>query len=102
MDSWYKRVRNWFGSDSNASADGNADGAKSAMSAQMLISGVMTTQPNELDCNECFEQLDRFVEAKVTGDNAAKLMPMVQDHLNRCHDCCEEYEALLLALQANA
>lgn len=102
MDPWYKRILNWFGRESNASADENAAGEKPAMSAQMLIAGVMNTQPSEFDCGECFEQLDRFVEAKVTGDNAAELMPMVQDHLDRCPDCREEYEALLLALQANA
>jgi len=28
-------------------------------------------------------------------------MPLVRDHLDRCPDCNEEYEALLLSLQAN-
>lgn len=98
MDSWYKRIRNWFGSE----ADSPVSGDKPAMSAQVLIAGVMKTQPNELDCGECFKQLDRFTELKVAGGNAADLMPLVQDHLDRCPDCREEYEALLLALQANA
>ncbi len=57
------------------------------------------TGDEELACDECFEELDRFVEMKLAGLNAAA-MPLVQDHLDRCGDCREEYEALLDALRA--
>jgi predicted anti-sigma-YlaC factor YlaD len=46
--------------------------------------------------------LDRFIETKLTGKNVAEAMPLVQDHLERCRDCREEFEALLTALQALA
>ena len=36
----------------------------------------------------------------LAGKNAAEAMPLVQDHLNRCMDCREEFHALLLALQS--
>jgi len=61
---------------------------------------IITTRPDEIGCDECFEQLDRFVEMELAGKNAAEAMPLVQDHLERCPDCREEFEALLAALRA--
>jgi Zn finger protein HypA/HybF involved in hydrogenase expression len=61
---------------------------------------IITTRPDEIGCDECFEQLDRFVEMTLAGKNAAEAMPLVQDHLERCPDCREEFKALLAALRA--
>ena len=38
----------------------------------------------------------------LAGKNAAEAMPLVQDHLDRCMDCREEFEALLRALRAQS
>ena len=54
----------------------------------------------EIGCDECFEQLDRFVEMKLSGLDAAQAMPLVQEHLEICGECREEFAALLAALQA--
>ena len=67
---------------------------------KQMVLNMLTTRPDEIGCDECFEQLDRFVEMKLAGKNAAEAMPLVQDHLERCHDCREEFEALLIALKA--
>ena len=67
-----------------------------------MVRNVLTTRPDEIGCDECFEELDLFVEMTLAGKNAAEAMPLVQDHLERCRDCCEEFEALLTALQALA
>jgi hypothetical protein len=67
-----------------------------------LVRAVMTVRPDELGCDECFEELDRFVELRLAGKDAAEAMPLVQDHLDRCLDCREEFEALLVALRALA
>jgi hypothetical protein len=64
-----------------------------------MVRGVLSTRPDEIGCDECFEQLDRFVEMTLAGKNAAEAMPLVQDHLTRCRDCREEFEALLEALR---
>jgi hypothetical protein len=66
---------------------------------KQLVRGVLTTRPDEVGCDECFEQLDRFVEMTLAGKSAAEAMPLVQDHLMRCRDCREEFEALLEALR---
>jgi hypothetical protein len=58
------------------------------------------TGEEELSCDECFEELDRFVEMELDGLDAAAAMPLVRDHLQKCGDCHEEYEALYEALRA--
>jgi hypothetical protein len=67
---------------------------------KMMASGIMTTRPDEIGCDECFKQVDHFVDMVLEGRDAAAAMPLVQDHLNRCKDCWEEYEALLVTLRA--
>jgi len=69
---------------------------------KQMIRAVITTRPDEIGCDECFEQLDRFVEMRLAGKNAAEAMPLVQDHLERCRNCREEFEALLTVLRALA
>ena len=64
-----------------------------------MVREIITTRPDEIGCDECFEQLDRFVEMTLAGKNAAEALPLVQDHLGRCDDCREEFEALLAALR---
>ena len=65
-----------------------------------MVRGILSTRPDEIGCDECFAQLDRFVELQLAGKNAAEAMPLVHDHLERCQDCREEFEALLAALRA--
>jgi len=67
-----------------------------------LVRGIVTARPDELGCDACFDELDHFVEMKLAGKDAAEAMPLVQDHLERCPPCREEFEALLTALRALA
>ena len=65
-----------------------------------LAHGIFTTHPDEIACQKCFERLARFAEMSRTGEGVAEAMPLVQEHLDRCPDCREEYEALLAAMHA--
>lgn len=65
-----------------------------------MVNGIINTRPDEIGCDDCFAQLDRFADLVLVGKNAAEAMPLVQDHLDRCMDCREEFEALLRALKA--
>ena len=65
-----------------------------------IARGIMTARPDEIGCAECFDQMDRFVDLELAGKEAAEAMPLVQDHLDRCGNCREEFEALLAALKA--
>jgi hypothetical protein len=76
------------------------EGKLEPSTVKQMARGIMTTRDDEIDCAECFEQVDQFVEMKLAGKNAAEAMPLVQDHLDRCGNCREEFEALLAALRA--
>jgi hypothetical protein len=52
-----------------------------------------------MPCSEVFAELDEYVEKEVRGEGAARLMPLLREHLDLCPDCCEEYEALLRVLE---
>jgi len=65
-----------------------------------MVMGVANTRPDEIACDECFEQLDQFAEQVLAGKPVAEAMPLIQDHLDRCGSCREEFEALLDALEA--
>ncbi len=69
-------------------------------SIKQMVQMIAETRPDEIGCDECFEQLDHFAELVLAGKSAAEALPLVQDHLDRCRDCHEEFEALLAALRA--
>jgi hypothetical protein len=65
-----------------------------------MVRGIVNTRPDELGCDECFEQVDRFTDMVLAGVDAAEALPLVEDHLNRCRECREEFEALLTAVRS--
>ena len=67
-----------------------------------IVHSALTARPDEIGCDDCFEQLNQFAEMVLAGKDVAEAMPLVQDHLNRCRGCREEFEALLAALRALA
>jgi hypothetical protein len=67
---------------------------------KMVVCEVITTHTDELSCSECFELLDKYAELTLIGQDAARRMPHVHDHLERCTDCREEWSGLLAALEA--
>jgi hypothetical protein len=66
---------------------------------EKIVMAVSRTREEEIGCDECFERLDRFVEMELSGLDVAAAMPLVEDHLDKCGDCREEFEALLEALR---
>jgi hypothetical protein len=82
--------------------------AKSAPHSRMptsavtkLVRDVERTQEVEYACDEVHRVLDQFAEAVLRGLDAARLMPLVQQHLDLCPDCREEFEALMRILKAS-
>jgi hypothetical protein len=63
-----------------------------------MLGMIAHTQDRELICDEVHALIDQFVEMKMRGEDPTRLMPLVQQHLDMCPDCREEYEALLEAL----
>ncbi len=64
-----------------------------------LMRALAETREDEIGCDECLERVDLFVEMKLSGLDATEAMPLVQEHLDICGDCREEFEALLAALR---
>lgn len=64
-----------------------------------MIQAIRVTRPDEIDCDECFNEIDKFAELELAGKSPEQSMPLVQDHLKKCRDCREEYEALLEAIK---
>jgi hypothetical protein len=48
----------------------------------------------EIGCDECFEDLDRYVELELAGRNAEAQLPGFKAHLYGCPACREDYESL--------
>ena len=67
-----------------------------------LVRGVIETHDEEINCDECFEQIDRFVELDLAGKSPEQALPLVENHLRLCQACREEYEALVQALKGMA
>lgn len=61
---------------------------------------VAQTDEDECSCDDAYRLLDEFTEAVAAGQDVARLMPLVQRHLEKCPDCREELEALLRIMQA--
>ncbi len=71
----------------------------SSETIRKLMHLIRTTRDEELTCGHCYDELDQFIEIKLSGLNADEAMPLVKDHLERCAGCREEYEILLEALK---
>ena len=65
-----------------------------------LVRVAADTREIEIGCDECFERLDDFAEAELSGVDASAAMPLVRDHLDKCADCRGKFEALLRTLRA--
>ena len=55
----------------------------------------------EVLCDECFEELDRYVELELQGRAADDEIPGLRAHLAGCPACREEYESLRDLLRAD-
>ena len=48
----------------------------------------------ELTCEQCFKELDRYVEFEVAGADADAKIPGMRAHLEGCPACREDYASL--------
>jgi hypothetical protein len=59
-----------------------------------VLSGLLGPAGPELTCDECFEQLDRYVEIELSGRDADAAVPGMQAHLEGCPACAEDHDSL--------
>jgi len=67
---------------------------------ERLVKSLEITHDEECACDEFHDFIDQYAETNIRGEDAERLMPLIKNHLEICHECCEEYEALLDVLQA--
>ena len=58
-----------------------------------------TVDTEEITCDELYGKLDQYVELQVDKKDAARIMPLMREHLDVCPECCEEYETLLRVVE---
>jgi hypothetical protein len=48
----------------------------------------------EVSCEQCFDELDRYVELELAGLEADAALPGFRAHLDGCPACREDHESL--------
>ena len=48
----------------------------------------------ELGCDACFDELDRYVDLELLGQDAEAAVPGMGAHLDGCPACREDHESL--------
>ena len=52
----------------------------------------------QVGCDECFAQIDSYVELEAAGVDAAAAYPLMRTHLEGCPACKQEHDDLLAYL----
>jgi hypothetical protein len=59
-----------------------------------LTDGLLGPEGPELGCDECFAELDRYVELELAGADPDAQLPGLRAHLAGCQACREEHQSL--------
>jgi len=66
----------------------------------LLLAGLLGPAGPELTCEQCFEELDRYVELELAGAAADEQVPGMRAHLQGCPACDEDHKSLLAFVAA--
>jgi hypothetical protein len=71
--------------------------------ADQLIGRLIGPAGPELNCEECFDVLDRYAELELTGASATAdfFVPGMRAHLEGCSACRADHESLLALLRSD-
>jgi hypothetical protein len=71
------------------------------MAYEELVARLLGPGEEELSCEACFEQLDRYVDLELAGQDADGLVPGMRAHLRGCPACREDHESLRAFVEAD-
>jgi hypothetical protein len=71
-------------------------------SQDSLLRGLLGPQGPELSCEECFAELDRYVELELQGADADDRTPGMCAHLEGCSACAEDHRSLRALVETEA
>ncbi len=90
MQDFFKHLAGHVGGDDSQLSDAAIKG---------FLHALEDARVQDVPCSQVFSMLDEYVQKELNGEDAAKLMPLLREHLDLCQDCCDEYETLLAALE---
>ncbi|HVD86432.1 MAG TPA: hypothetical protein VNB59_03400 [Solirubrobacterales bacterium] len=64
------------------------------MKRDQVLGKVLGPAAPELTCEECFEELDRYVELVLAGEPAEERIPGMAPHLQGCPACADDFRSL--------
>ena len=64
-----------------------------------LLRILSLTKPDELTCDECLMQVAEYAEFYLAGKSVPESLSEVKQHLELCSECCDEFRALIAALE---
>jgi anti-sigma factor RsiW len=68
----------------------------------VMLLRLLGPSESELGCDECFEELDRYVELQLRGADSDAARPGLHAHLAGCPACAEKYASLRALLELDA
>jgi hypothetical protein len=68
-----------------------------------LLAHMLGPSERELTCEQCFQELDRYVELELelAGADADSAIPGLGPHLQGCPACREDHDSLLAYLNSD-
>ena len=66
-----------------------------------LVARLVGPPGPELTCEACFDELDRYVETELAGEDPDAAVPGMRAHLDGCPACAEDHESLLAFLNGS-
>ena len=61
---------------------------------RLLLARLLGPAEQETPCEECFAELDRYVDLQLAGADANAILPFLRPHLEGCPACREDYDSL--------
>jgi hypothetical protein len=66
--------------------------------SKQTLSRLLGPAEPEVGCDACFEELDRYVELELAGEDADAAVPGLRAHFEGCPACREEHDSLYALL----
>jgi hypothetical protein len=67
-----------------------------------LVDGLLGPEEPEVGCDDCFAELDRYVELELAGGDPDAHLPGFRAHLAGCQACREEHDSLRAVIAGEA
>jgi hypothetical protein len=65
---------------------------------ERLLGRLLGPAGPELTCEQCFDELDSYVDLELAGHDADARVPGMRAHLEGCPACIQEHDSLLALL----